>query len=1024
MLEVGCRGSGSAVLVAGGGIAGMHASLILAEAGVRVFLVDSSPTCGGLFTLLDRTFPTASCGVCHMAVTEQAYCPMIEVSRHPLITLMTNSRVKSVQGEAGNFTVTVAQKGEYVLEALCDSCGMCEAICPVEVDVPAHTGMLPHKAIYRPGHRNLPGVFALDESACDRCGKCIEVCPRGAINLDARPCDVEVFVSAVIACPGLGHYDPLTRREYGYGFTDNVITGLELERLISPSGPTGGMLICGSRRRIPKRIAFVQCVGSRDRAGEAPYCSVVCCMYAIKDAMRLKELMPDAVVKIFFMDIRACGKGFEEYYERARGLGVEFVPCRVSSIEPGDEYVYIPVETDGAVSTEEFDLAVLATGFTPPDGIDELSQALRVEKGLFGYLGRDATGFSPVSTEREGIYVCGGGVEPQDIPTAIIWSGACALYALKDALESQPAQGFGSMRIAGDADADAERETDGDRIGVFVCRCKSSLDGLDVDKIVNWAKEQDRVVTAMEIPDICMDAGIRALQTAVRQEPVDKVIIAGCSPRDVTRVLEERLQEVGIKRGLLEVANIREQCAWVHRDSGFATEKALGLVAMAIEQARYGNPLTKKVRPVLEGALVIGGGIAGMRAAKALADLGHRVHLVENAPILGGRARSVKRSLSGMDVQALVSTLSERIRQDPLIEAHVSSEISYISRADGGFRAKIQSQEAGSEGPAGEIQCGAVILATGGTQCEAPKTFMHRLMSPVVTQTEFEAELDQAGLILEDLEGEIRSVVMIQCTGSRDTERPYCSRVCCLQALKNAIRMKTCRPETEVYVLHRDIRASGFNELFYEQARDMGVVFIRYAENNVPGVIADDGGKSAVVEVYDEGLGELLHIPADRVVLSVGVQGSGDPELASGLGVDFDLHGFYTEADIKVRPTDFLTPGVYVCGTARAPTTVTEALLSAEAAAVRAAVRLRRGVEHSKENISDVRTRFCRGCGVCVETCPYDARSLDKDSRVAVVDEFRCQGCGACQVACPGGAAEHRGFEARRLLAALDVAVL
>lgn len=1020
MLEVGRVGSGSAVLVVGGGIAGMHASLILAEAGVKVFLVDSSPACGGLFSLLDRTFPTASCGVCQMAISEQAYCPMIEVFRHPLITLMIDSRIKSVQGQAGDFTVTVTQKGERIVRALCDSCGKCEAVCPIEVDVASHTGMFPHKAIYRPGHRSLPGVFALDGDVCDRCGKCVDVCPRNAINLDAKPCDVEVRVSAVIACPGLGHYDPRNRLEYGYGSTKNVITCLELERLISPSGPTGGKLIRRLDCRIPQRIAFVQCVGSRDRAGKTPYCSSVCCMYAIKDAMRLKELMPSAVVKVFFMDIRACGKGFEEYYEKARDLGVEFVQSRVSSIEPGDGHVYIPVETDGTVSIEEFDLAVLSTGFTPPDGIDELSEALGIEKGLFGYLDSDVTGFSPVSTGREGIYVCGAAVEPQDIPTAIMWSGACAFHALKDSLcvSQKPKQ----ERLEFEPSGKETAETDGERIGVFICTCGVSMDCLDTEKIVEWAKEQDQVVTALEIPDMCMQPGIDKLKTHIQRDSIEKVVVAACSPRDVTLVLEDKLQEVGIGKGLLEVANIREQCAWVHTDDDFATEKALDLVAMAIEQARHGKPLTKKTRPVLEGALVVGGGIAGMRVAKALADLGHKVRLVEKGHVLGGRAGSMTRSLSGMDVQGLVNTLRSEVREDPLIQVHVSSEISHIACVDGGFRARIENGEAGSKSPVGDIMCGAVILATGGNEVEAPKVFGHRIMKGVITQTEFEAKLDQAGFILEDLENDIRSVVMIQCAGSRDTKRPYCSRVCCLQALKNAIRVKMHCPETEVYVLYRDIRAPGFSELFYEQARDMGVVFIRYPEDAVPEVFQGDDGRSVAVEAYDEGLGELLRIPADVVVLSVGVRGSGDTDLASALGIDCDPYGFYAEANIKARPTDFLAPGVYVCGTARAPTTIREVLISAEAAAVRAAVRLERGEEHSKENASTVRTRLCRGCGVCVEICPYDARSLDDESRLAVVDEFRCQGCGACQVACPGGATEHLGFEAKKLMSALDAA--
>lgn len=1017
MLEVG-KGSDSAVLVVGGGIAGMHASLILAEAGVKVFLVDSSPTCGGLFSLLDRTFPTASCAVCRMAISEQAYCPMIEVFRHPLITLMTDSCIKSVQGQRGDFTVTVTQKGEHIIRALCDSCGKCEAVCPINVDVASHTGMLPHKAIYRPGHRSLPGVFALDEEFCDRCGKCQAVCPRNAVDLDAKPRDVEVRATAIIASPGLGHYDPMTRVEYGYGRTKNVITCLELERLISPQGPTGGRLIRPSDRRIPQRIAFVQCVGSRDRAGETQYCSAVCCMYAVKDAMRLKELMPDAVVKVFYIDIRACGKGFEEYYEKARGLGVEFVQSRVSSIEPGDDHVYIPVETGGTVLIEEFDLAVLSTGFSPPEGIDELSQALGIEKGLFGYLGSDVTGLSPVTTGKEGIYVCGAAVEPQDIPTAIMWSGACAFHALKDAVRALPKPMPEPLEPRGKETV----ERDAERIGVFVCRCGVSMDSLDIGKIVEWAKEQDQVVSALEIPDMCTQSGIESLKACIQQDRIENVVLAACSPRDAALAFEDKLKEVGIEKGLMEVANIREQCAWVHRDDALATEKALDLLAISIEQARHGKPLAKKTRPVLEGALVVGGGIAGMRAAKALAELGHRVHLVEKEPVLGGRAGSMARSLSGMDVKALVSALKREVSQDPLIEVHVSSKVSHISRVDGGFRVRIENEEAGSKSLGAAITCGAVILATGGNEAEVPKTFKHGIMKEVVTQTEFEACLNQAGFIFKDFENHIRSVVMIQCAGSRNEEKPYCSRVCCLQALKNAISVKTHRPETEVYVLYRDIRASGFSELFYEQARDMGVVFIRYPEDAVPEVLPGDDGQSVVVETYDEGLGEFLRIPADIVVLSVGVEGSGDPDLAFALGIDCDPHGFYTEANIKARPTDFLAPGVYMCGTARAPIPVREVLISAEAAAARAAVRLERGEEHSKENTSTVRTRLCRGCGVCVEVCPYDARSLDEESRVAVVDEFRCQGCGACQVACPGGATAHLGFEAKKLMSALDAA--
>ena len=547
---------------------------------------------------------------------------------------------------------------------------------------------------------------------------------------------------------------------------------------------------------------------------------------------------------------------------------------------------------------------------------------------------------------------------------------------------------------------------------------------LDIERIAEWAKEQDDVVTVMDIPDLCMPSGSEALQASIRQNAVNKVVVAACSPRDVASILGDKLSGVGIGKGLLEVANIREQCAWAHLEDDSATEKALDLVAIAIEQIRHAKLLSEKTRPVLEGALVVGGGIAGMRAAKALADLGHNVHLIEKEPMLGGRARAMTRSLEGMDVRALVDRFEREICEDPRIEVHMSSRICNISPVDGGFCATVESSRDESESCALDILFGAVVLATGGNEAEVPEVFRRDTMTGVVTQTEFEAELDRAGVILEDLPSDLRSVVMIQCAGSRDTERPYCSRVCCLQALKNAIRLKTSRPETEVYVLHRDIRSPGFSELFYEQARDMGVVFIRYPENVTPGILPGTNGNPLVVEVYDEDLGELLHIPANIVALSVGVKGEADTNLVQELGIDSDPYGFYVEANSKVKPADFLTPGVYVCGTARAPITVREALVSAETAAVRAAVRLRRGEERSGENISEVRTRRCRGCGLCVEACPYDARSLDDELRIAVVDEFKCQGCGACQVACPSGASEHLGFEARRLLAALDCAFM
>lgn len=1060
------------VLVVGGGVAGMHASLILADAGVQVYLVDSSPTVGGLWSLLDKTFPTHSCGVCHMSPRNPAYCPVIEIERHPRITLMVNSSVTEVSGDIGDFRVRVTTRPEFVRRDLCDGCGECEKVCPVEVSVPSYLGLGDRSAIYRPGHRAVPGGFVLDEAACTRCGKCAEACPRGAIDLLAEDTRTDLEVGAIIVCPGMTMCDPRVRPEYSYDPSKNVITGLEFERIVSASGPTGGRLLRPGDGARPGRIAFIQCVGSRDRSGANPYCSSVCCMYAIKEAIIAKTLVPDARVKVFYMDVRALGKGYEEYYARAKSLGVEFENCRVSGIEERDGALEVCAESGGAVRREGFDLVVLSNGFTPSRDLGALSAVLGVERDEFGFIRLLSQGRSRVKTSRPGIYVCGGASGPQDIPTAIMWSGACALQALRavgpeadgdewPALqvdtggsaaqphEHEDAARGSSAAFSGPAPTPAPRPTptpapaagqEEPRIGVFVCRCESSMGSLDPANLAGAvsAKTMDDVVIVEEVPAMCRREGLEALAREVASRKINRVVAAACSPRDVQSLIEAGLSQVGVPRGMLEVANVREQCGWVHDDPVEATRKACDLVAMAVAGVRLARPLAERTRAIPAGAVVIGGGPAGMQAASSLADLGHDVHLVERDSVLGGRARHLARTLDGTDVHEVLRKLEERVRQDSHITIHTSSRVASVSRKDGGFRLSIVRDHSGADhggadgspgdpGPAGgggegmEINCGAVVVATGGVEASGPAYLASPDGVRILTQTELEARLWPSC----DIPGGVQSVVMIQCAGSRDEARPYCGQVCCSHAIKNAIRLKAERPDIEVYVLHHDIRVPGLSEVFYERAREMGVVFVRHPDNARPRVVQDAhslGGGRLAVEVRDEILGETILVPADLVVLSTGAEGAADRELARGLGVPVDDHGFFTEANVKVQPTDFLAPGVYVCGLARAPGFLTDALVSAQAAAARAGVYLAAKEARTTTNVSYVRARRCAGCGVCVDVCPYGARSIDEEAKLAVVDEYLCRGCGSCQAACPSGAASHAGFESERITSTLDVA--
>ncbi len=901
---------------------------------------------------------------------------------------------------------------------VCITCGACTFACPTgskrldrvfplpllprlsEFDM----GLRPRPSIHIPFPQALPNQPVIDRANCVHfrtggCGTCKEACPAGAIDYEQEDSEVRIDAGAVILAPGSQAYDPSGKPELSFGRAPNVVSSLQFERILSASGPYSGAITRPSDGRAPRSIAFIQCVGSRDV--DHPWCSSVCCMYTLKEAVIAKEHERDVECTLFAMDVRAFGKGFDAYVRRAESLGVRIVMSRPSRIEEtggnGNLRVGWAAE-NGEYRAEEFELAVLASGLNPPKGACDLA-------GIFGLpLGDDGFAasppFNPAASAREGVFLCGPFAGPKDIPESVTEASAAAAQAMAFLAESRGT-------LVAPPVLPPERSVAGEppRIGVFVCHCGRNIGGyLDVSAVTAYARTLPNVVFAMENLYTCSSDAQVTIRNKIAEHALNRVVVASCSPRTHEPLFQQTIREAGLNVHLFEMANIRDQCSWVHMGQrAEATEKARDLVRLAAAKSRLTEPLHSVSLPVTPSLLVVGGGVAGLTAALTAADQGFDVTVVEKAPALGGTASRVESSKNH------VAALAARAQSHPRVSVLLSAALSDVKGFKGNFETAVLVK--GKKNPV-VVKHGAAIIAVGARE-SVPAEYLHGRHPGVVTLLELEEMLARPG------SRRLRNAVMIQCVGSREGASGYCSRLCCSAAVKHAIRIKEENSAAGVFVLYRDIRTYGLREKHYEKARSLGVVFIRYSVERKPSVSKKKDGTLSVT-AFDPVLGAKLSIPADLIVLSGRIEANPDnAELSRFFKVPLTPEGFFLEAHAKLRPVDFATDGVYVCGGAHYPKDAEESIAQARAAAGRAATVLSKSRMESEGKTAFVRQARCSACGACVQVCPFNAVEIDAAKNAAAVNDAVCKGCGTCAAACRCSAIDLRGFRDAQIVSML-----
>ncbi|MBI4722390.1 MAG: CoB--CoM heterodisulfide reductase iron-sulfur subunit A family protein [Candidatus Stahlbacteria bacterium] len=1021
------------VLVVGAGISGIQAALDLAELGADVHLVEETPSIGGRMPQLDKTFPTNDCSLCILAPK------MSECARHPGITLHTYSSLASISGEVGNFSCQINEFPKYVDPQKCVGCGICEQKCPTKIMDEFDMGLRQRKAIYRYFLQSIPSNYVIDAAHClyltkGACRLCEKECTAGAINFEDKAKTITLSCGAIVLATGIDPYNPISYGEYGYKKFKNVITSLEFERLLSASGPQKGHIVRFSDGKPPQKIAFIQCVGSRDVNVKNEYCSSVCCMYAIKEAIIAKEHIKNIEPSIFFMDIRAYGKDFDKYYERAKAQsGVRFVRSKVAEINEtnGGSLSLRYTQEDGKLKEESFDMVVLSVGLEPRKGIDKMSDKSDIKLDEYGFC---RTGqFTPLATTKEGIFVIGGMSGPKDIPESVMAaSGTVAECAKFLALERQAKV---SKKVY-----PPELNVIGDRprIGVFVCHCGINIAGVvDVEKVAEVAQKLPNVDYAQTTLYACSQDSLNIMKDKVKEHNLNRVIVAACTPRTHEPLFRETLREAGLNQYLFEMSNIRDQCSWAHmNEPELATQKAKDLVSMAVAKARNLNPLDRLLIQVNPKAIVIGGGLSGMVSALAIAEAGYEVVIIEKDSELGGNLKNIYYTLDGKEVQKLLKETIDKVKSNPLITTYTNAKIDNISGYIGNFKTQLSVNGNGLAANT-EIEHGIIVVATGAEEYKS-KEYLYGEDARIITQLELEKRLSVIANRTPQTEHRKpntdtkapKTVVMIQCVGSREKDRLYCSRVCCSEAVKNAIEVKRIYPNADVYVLYRDVRTYGLMEKYYTKARENGVVFIRYEPEYKPQVeILDkeDINSKLRITTIDPLLESKVIIEADLVVLSCAIDApTRNKELAKLLKVPLNADGFFLEAHAKLRPVDFATDGVFICGLAHGPKDMEESIIQAKGAAGRALTVLSRQTMEAEGTICWVNPIRCTACGVCVEVCAYSAIEIKEKEilpgvveRVAEINEALCKGCGVCAASCRCSAIDLKGFTDEQIFEAI-----
>lgn len=1042
----------TSVLVVGSGAAGIQASMDLAKLGFKVKLVERDKHVGGLVVKLDKTYATndctasarpmytienawvrkclqmehGACGKCHLAV---------QVYNNPNIELHTNSSLVDVEHlDGGNMKVVVETRVLGIDEAKCNGCGKCREVCPVRFDEDPKgfdAGLGTRRAVDIPFQNAIPPVYTIEQDKCIHaslgiCSKCQEVCPTGAVTFRFETERSEWIVGAIVVATG-AEQAGTTRYDTYLGHHLDVLNALQFERLASPNGPTGGRIIKPSNRKPARRVAFLQCIGSRNhRSGGKGYCSTVCCMYAIKEADMVKEWDKTAEAYIFNVENRAYLKGFHEYYLRAKhDSGVTFVHGRVSNVRSDPSSFALTIQYEdidtGTINEKEVDLVVLSTALIP--NTTDVARALKVPLNEHQYFDKGVV----ESLEQKGVYIAGFCLRPMDIPASIVTASAAVakisrrmFRTLKDR-SKDPFYLVDELRFFGEP-----------RVGVLVCRCDAVSGGvIDETRLLKEISKQPGVVAVdARAFGSCTDAAL-AVSTMVKDKRVNRVVVGGCSPRSFGNTFRKAAEGAGIDPFLLELVNIREQATWVHRDQPEeATRKVIDLLKIGIARTSGLVFQERKKVPVAKAVLIIGGGPAGIAAADNLANQGMHVHLVERETELGGAMNKMSSRFLLEDEEILVNKIRSMVTWFPkneLVHVYTRATVASVSGAVGNFSVVINQA-----GQAREVKVGGIVVATGASEDPRYENVSGRSSPRVFNQEQFEALLAQG-----ELNG-FKRFGFIQCVNQRSELSPgeveegdmhfkNCSGICCKITLKQAIKIQQIDPGAEIHVMQRGMQLSGefYNEENYHRVQRFAC-FERYDPAAYPVVSVD--GQVVNVRFREMNTATDLHLELDALVLATPYRSASDTRSLAGiLGVPVMQSGYFLEAHVKFRPNDFIVDGMFLAGDAHWPKTLVDAVAHGYAAAGRVASALSRGYINIEENVAEVDQETCIGCGKCVEACPYDAIDLVEASSVvsgdgdvlvvrkARVNDLICKGCGTCVGGCPTLAIEQRDLRNTQL---------